>query len=88
MQSNQLKHRHVVPKQQHAAAQQRLQQALDARERFLQGHPHLRAYQAEIDLILDKSGSNQGRMAVLGALMQGKLLELRSEFYKLNQYLQ
>lgn len=88
MQSNQLNQRHVAPHQRHTTAQHRLQKALDARERFLQRHPHLRAYQAEIDLVLDKSGNSQGRMAVLGTLMQGKLLELRNEFYKLNQYLQ
>ena len=64
-----------------------LQQALERRERFLQRRPHLRAYQAEIDRVLDMSGDCYGRMAVLGTLMQGKLLEMRDEFQKLNQYL-
>ena len=61
-----------------------LQMALDKRERFLKHHPHLRAYQAQIDRVLDKSGNHQGRLAVLGTLMQGKLVELQEELYKLN----
>ena len=67
---------------------QGLQQALAARERFLERHPHLRVYQAEIDRVLDQSGNIHGRMAVLGTLMQGKLLEMRNQFSKLNRHLQ
>ena len=65
----------------------RLQRALDRRDRFLKRRPHLRAYQAEIDRVLDMSGDCQGRMSVLGTMMQGKLLEMSAEFKKLNQYL-
>lgn len=56
--------------------------ALAERERFLNDNPHLRAFQAEIDDILDKSGGSHGRMAVLGTLLQGKLLEMQRELYK------
>lgn len=65
----------------------RLQQALDERDRFLRQHPQLRAYQAEIDRLLDNSGNSQGRMAVLGTLMQGKLLELQKELCALSDIL-
>ena len=64
-----------------------LQSALEDRERFLQQHPGLRAYQAEIDRLLDNSGNSQGRMAVLATLMQGKLLELQRELCSLTNVL-
>lgn len=69
------------------AADDNLQRALARRERFLKNHPHLRAYQKEIDRVLDMSGDCHGRMAVLGTLMQGKLRDIKNEFHKLNQYL-
>ncbi|BBO80464.1 hypothetical protein DSCO28_10300 [Desulfosarcina ovata subsp. sediminis] len=64
-----------------------LEEALAAREAYLQQHPHMREYQAEIDSVLDKSGNNQGRMAVLVTLMQGKLLEMQKELYRVTQLL-
>jgi hypothetical protein len=64
-----------------------LKKALAERERFLERQPHLRAYQAEIDKLLDQSGNRQGRMAVLGTLMQGKLLDMQRELYKLTRIL-
>ena len=73
--------------QRHATANERLQKALAERERFLERQPHLRAYQAEIDRVLDKSGNPRGRMAVLGTLLQGKLLEMQRELYKLTKIL-
>jgi len=79
---------HYAPRQQPAAANQRLQKALAKRERYLARHPHLRTYQAEIDRVLDKSGNVQGRLAVIGMLMQGKLIEMQGEFHKLNRLLQ
>ncbi len=75
------------PRLQPIAADDDLQRALARRERFLKQHPHLRAYQKEIDRMLDMSGDCHARMAVLGTLMQGKLLEMKNEFQKLNQYL-
>ena len=74
--------------QRHVTANERLQKALADRERFLERQPHLRSYQAEIDRILDNSGSTKGRMAVLGTLLQGKLLDMQRELYKLTEILQ
>ena len=74
--------------QQATTANERLQKALSERERFLNRQPHLRAYQAEIDRVLDNSGNLEGRMAVLGMLLQGKLLDMQREFSKLNKILQ
>ena len=65
-----------------------LQEALAERDRFLERHQHLRPYQAEIDRVLDKSGNCQGRLNVLGMLIQGKLLEMQKELYRLNEILQ
>jgi len=71
----------------HATINDILQEALAQRERYLQRHPRLRAYQAEIDRILDKSGDVDGRLAVLGTLIQGKLLEMQREMAKLRDCL-
>ena len=65
-----------------------LNKALAAREEFLRRHPQQRAYQAEIDRILDNSGGIHGRLAVLGILMEGKLLEMKDELLKLHSVLQ
>jgi len=77
-----------TPHLQPTTANESLQKALAERERFLNRQPHLRAYQAEIDRILDKSGNPEGRMAVLGMLLQGKLLDMQRELYKLTKILQ
>ena len=60
-----------------------MKKALAERDQLLKRHPHLRACQAEIDRILDKSGNHQGRMAVLATLMQSRLLDMQKELYKL-----
>ena len=65
-----------------------LQKALAEREEFLRRHPRQRAYQTEIDRILDKSGDINGRLASLRMLMEGKLLEIQNELIKLNSLLQ
>lgn len=67
---------------------QTLQQALAERERLLERYPHLQTYQNEIDRLLDRSGNSQGRMAVLGMLMQDKLITLQKELLKLVEILQ
>ncbi len=77
-----------APHQQPTTANERLRKALAERERFLNRQPHLRAYQAEIDRVLDMSGNPEGRMAVLGMLLQGKLLDMQKEFYKLTKILE
>ncbi|MDJ0781456.1 MAG: hypothetical protein QNJ22_05760 [Desulfosarcinaceae bacterium] len=74
-------------KPQTATGNEPLQHALAARDRYLEQNPHLRPFQAEIDRLLDKSGNREGRLAVLGTLMQGKLLDLRRELNKLNEVL-
>lgn len=66
---------------------ERLQHALAERDRYLERHPHLGPFQAEVDRLLDKSGNSDGRMAVLGTLMQGKLLEMQKELNKLSNVL-
>jgi hypothetical protein len=71
-----------------ASAAEILEEALAERARFLERRPHMKAYQKEIDDLLDKSGNHQGRLAVLGALMQGKLLEIQRELRNLNQLIQ
>ncbi len=65
-----------------------LQAALAERARFLEERPHLQAYQKEIDNLLAKSGTHQGRLAVLATLMQGKLLEIQKELFHLSQLIQ
>ena len=60
-----------------------LNNAIAERDRYLAEHPHLASYQAEIDTLLDKSGNQEGRMAVLGALFQGKMLEMQKELNRL-----
>lgn len=76
-----------APRHQVTSANKNLQKALAKRDRYLARHPHLRAFQEEIDRVLDKSGNIHGRMAVLGMLIQGKLLEMQSELCKLNRFL-
>ena len=77
-----------TPQHRPPTANEHLRKALAARERFLERQPHLRAYQAEIDRVLDQSGNSRGRMAVLGMLLQGKLLDMQRELYKLSKILQ
>lgn len=69
------------------AANECLQRALAEREAFLERFPHLRAYQAEIDRVLDMSGNSQGRMAVLATMMQASLMDLQTELDKLTKIL-
>lgn len=85
---NHLNKGRCVPYQRSATENRRLQEALANRERYLEAHPHLRVYQTEIDRVLDKSGNVHGRLAVIGMLMQGKLLEMQGEFCKLTRFLQ
>jgi len=71
-----------------ASAEEILEAALAERDRFLEKRPHMKAYQEEIDNLLDKSGSHQGRLAVLGTLMQSKLLDIQKELFTLNKIIQ
>ena len=65
------------------AHNERLRNAIAERDRYLAKHPHLASYQAEIDEVLDKSGNHEGRMAVLGTLLQAKMLEMQNELNRL-----
>ena len=58
------------------------------RERLLREHPHLRAYQEEIDRMMAGAGSAENRMAVLGLMMETKLNELRDQLSRLSECLQ
>ena len=58
------------------------------RNRLLEEHPHLRAYQDEIDRKLTGAGSTENRMAVLGLMMEAKLNELKDQLSRLTQCLE
>lgn len=59
-----------------------LNDALQAREKFLEEHPNTRSYQEEIDRILDQT-PEQMRFEVLGLLMAGKMTELSQKLSEL-----
>lgn len=60
-----------------------LAQALAERDAFLDAHPRMRTMQSEIDEMLMKAGPVENRMAVLGALMEFKLDELKGALVRL-----
>jgi hypothetical protein len=64
-----------------------LTEAVAARDRFLEQHPEHRAYQQEIDRVMDSAGSEQQRMSVLAMLMEGKMVELAGKLRELNDIL-
>jgi hypothetical protein len=64
-----------------------LTDALAERDLFLENHPKYKAFQNEINKILDKAGNPENRMAVLAVLMEAKLLELQKELRHLNTIL-
>lgn len=59
-----------------ATAQKTLAEALAERDVFLEQNPTARAYQEQIDRILESAGPIENRMAVLAMLMEAKLREL------------
>ena len=61
--------------------------ALAERALFLENSPKYKAFQNEIDKMLDKAGSPENRMTVLAMLMEAKLLELQKELRRLNAIL-
>jgi len=63
-----------------------LQEAIDARDKYLEANPNLQSYQDEIDRILDATDPKQ-RMDVLAIMMSGKLMEQKFEFEKLSSIL-
>ena len=81
--------RHLTWQQQHGKAPAAVKPMTDSvanaiaeRDRFLEQHPEYMAYQRKIDDMLDKAGPPEKRMAVLGMLMEGKLLEMRDELQR------
>ncbi|MGC9965847.1 MAG: hypothetical protein ABSE08_10615 [Syntrophobacteraceae bacterium] len=60
--------------------EQRLAEALKARDQLLKERPSLQAYQAEIDRSLQNVIGSEDRMTVLGVMMEVKLHELRDSF--------
>jgi hypothetical protein len=71
----------------HPSSDDLLKEALSKRDAFLQAHPHLKPYQEEIDAIMDKAGNRANRMAVLGMMLEGKLLELSRHLADLSSLL-
>ncbi|MGO9312122.1 MAG: hypothetical protein ACLQBD_00815 [Syntrophobacteraceae bacterium] len=60
-----------------------LEEALKAREQFLKEHPHLQAFQDEIDRIMEKTVGFENRMSVLAFMIEAKLYELRDSISRL-----
>ncbi len=58
--------------------------ARQERDRLLNEYPDLKKFQKKIDKFLDKAGSSENRMAVLGIMMEAKLKELRDELSHLS----
>lgn len=59
-----------------------LAEAIEARDLYLKKHPHLQAYQDEIDDILDRTPGDK-RQEVLGIMMCGKLGQLHGKLQAL-----
>lgn len=59
-----------------------LSDAFEALDRYLKEHPHLQAYQDEIDDILDRTPGDK-RQEVLGIMMCGKLGQLNGKLQAL-----
>ncbi|MEJ2038090.1 MAG: hypothetical protein P8X55_04055, partial [Desulfosarcinaceae bacterium] len=54
---------------------------------FLDAYPQYKAFQQEIDGMLDKAGSIENRMSVIAMLMEAKLVEMHSQLKILNHIL-
>jgi hypothetical protein len=55
---------------------EKIQKAVEARDRFLAEHPKLMPFQKEMERRLRGAGSAENRMSLLGSMMQEKLFEL------------
>ena len=56
----------------------------EEKRKLLESRPEMYAYQAEIDAAMERAGSRQNRMAVLGALMTAKCRELEQALNNLS----
>jgi hypothetical protein len=77
---------HKIPEQPWDA-EEALQRAMEERARFLDAYPQYKAFQQEIDGMLDKAGSIENRMSVIAMLMEAKLVEMHSQLKILNHIL-
>jgi len=55
---------------------EKIQKAVEARDRFLAEHPELMPFQKEIERLLRCAGSMENRMTLLASMMHEKLFEL------------
>ncbi len=65
------------------SCEQRLADAIKARDELLKERPSLQAYQAEIDRALQNVIGHEERMAVLGMMMEAKIRQLGDSFARL-----
>ncbi|MCK4304758.1 MAG: hypothetical protein KAY24_11025 [Candidatus Eisenbacteria sp.] len=61
----------------------RIHRVVEARNQFLKEHPELQPLQDEINLLLQKMGSSENRMAVLDSMMRERVLELKRHLAEL-----
>ena len=57
--------------------------AKEARRRLLEERPELKAYQEEIDRLLNQAGNAENRLAVLSFMVESKLRELQEQIQKI-----
>jgi hypothetical protein len=63
-----------------------LKKAIQERDEFLEKHPHMKEFQAEIDGILEKCSSQEDRLATSQILLSVKLKEFSEQLDKI-QYI-
>ena len=79
----------IAPEKQHRTwnPEEALADAMAEKDLFLEANPKYKAFQQEINKMLEKAGNPENRMAVLAVLMEAKLLELQKELRHLNAIL-
>lgn len=63
----------------------KIQEAVKARDEFLEDHPELLDFQKEIEKEMRKAGSWENRAAILKSMMDKKILELKQKLLKLQE---
>ena len=66
---------------------EKLQKALDARDRFLKRRPELKPFQEELERRLANAGSIESRMAVLGFMLCEQKLEFDRRLLQIRERL-
>lgn len=64
-----------------------LKQAIEKLENYLRDHPEMQKYQDEIESILYKIPSQEGKLEALSIMLQERLGTLRDELNNLNSLL-